>query len=195
MMNNSKKNNQLLKMLITAILLAVGYVLPFLIGQVQVLGQSLSPLHIPVLICGLTCGWQWGMALGIILPLTRSAFFSFPPILNAIPMAAEMAVYGLLTGLMYALFRKLIRAKRLGHLPTMLAAMLIAMTVGRIAGGIVKACVLGLNGASYSFELFVSGYFVKTAVGAVLHLLIVPVIVLALEKAKLSPMDRMMTRE
>ena len=54
------RKSGLYSLLVTAILLAVGIVLPFLTGNVQVLGQAISPLHIPVLICGLTCGWCWG---------------------------------------------------------------------------------------------------------------------------------------
>ena len=65
------RKSGLYSLLVTAILLAVGIVLPFLTGNVQVLGQAISPLHIPVLICGLTCGWCWGMGLGIVLPLLR----------------------------------------------------------------------------------------------------------------------------
>ena len=64
-----QKKNALYRMIITAVLLALGLVLPFLTGQLQSFGQMLSPLHIPVLICGLTCGWTWGGALGLILPL------------------------------------------------------------------------------------------------------------------------------
>ena len=58
------RKSGLYSLLVAAILLAVGIVLPFLTGNVQVLGQAISPLHIPVLICGLTCGWCWGMGLG-----------------------------------------------------------------------------------------------------------------------------------
>ena len=48
------RKSGLYSLLVTAILLAVGIVLPFLTGNVQVLGQAISPLHIPVLLCGLT---------------------------------------------------------------------------------------------------------------------------------------------
>ena len=86
------RKSGLYSLLVTAILLAVGIVLPFLTGNVQVLGQAISPLHIPVLICGLTCGWYWGMGLGIVLPLLRSVLFGMPPLVPvAIPMAFEMA--------------------------------------------------------------------------------------------------------
>ena len=50
------KSKQLYAMVVSAALLAIGLVLPFLTAQLQSLGQAISPLHIPVLICGLCCG-------------------------------------------------------------------------------------------------------------------------------------------
>lgn len=181
------KRDQLQKMLITAVLLAVGMVLPFLIGQVRVLGQAISPLHIPALICGLTCGWPWGIALGVVLPILRGAVFGMPPLMpTGLAMACEMAVYGAVTGLLYPMLRKAFGKGR--HLFAMLAAMLIAMVLGRLAGGAAQAVLLGMNGKGYTFEAFIASYFVGTAIGAVIHLIVVPLIVTALEKAKLSPM-------
>ena len=39
-----------------------------------------------------------------------------------------------------------------------------------------------------TFAAFVEVYFAGTAVGAVIHLIVVPVVVMALEKARLSPL-------
>lgn len=183
----NRKSN-LYSLLVTAILLAVGIVLPFLTGNVQVLGQAISPLHIPVLICGLTCGWAWGAALGVVLPLLRSVLFGMPPLVPvAIPMAFEMAAYGALCGLIYPMLRKKMGGKAYG---AMLISMVIAMVAGRVVGGVAKAVVMGIQGNAYTFQAFVTAYFVNTAVGAVIHLIVVPLVVMALEKAKLSPMVR-----
>ena len=60
-------------------------------------------------------------------------------------------------------------------------------------GGIAKALLLWggvIGGAPLTFGAFVTSYFVDTAVGAVIHLIVVPAVVLALEKAKLSPLGR-----
>ena len=73
------KNRSLSRMVVSALLLALGMVLPFITGQIQVIGRIISPLHIPALICGLTCGWQWGLALGIVLPLLRGLTLGMPP--------------------------------------------------------------------------------------------------------------------
>ena len=180
------RKSPLYPLLVTAILMAVGIVLPFLTGNVQVLGQAISPLHIPVLICGLTCGWGWGLVLGVLLPLVRSVLFGMPPLVPvAIPMAFEMAAYGALCGLLYPMMRK-----KLGKAYwAMLIAMVIAMVAGRFVGGAAKAVVMGIQGNAYTFQAFVTAYFVNTAVGAVIHLIVVPLVVTALEKAKLSPLE------
>lgn len=184
-----KRNSSLYKMVLTALLLAVGIVLPFLLGQTEILGQAISPLHIPVLLCGLTCGAGWGAALGFILPLLRSVLFGMPPLaLVAVPMAFELAVYGAVTGLLYPVFRRLL--KKDSHLPAMLASLIIAMILGRIAGGAAKACVMGINGNPYTFQAFIAAYFTGTVVGAAVHLIVVPAVALALEKAGLSPAEK-----
>ena len=186
-----KRNKQLYCMVLSGVLLAVGLVLPFLTGQLQTIGKVISPLHIPVLICGLTCGWQWGLGVGIILPILRGLTFGMPPFpTSALPMAFELGTYGLLTGLLYPLFLK--GLKKESHLPAMLLALILAMVGGRIVGGAAKAGLLALgiigSKAPYTFAAFFASYFADTAVGALIHIVLIPAVVLALEKAKLSPL-------
>ena len=49
-------------LVLSAMLLAVGIVLPFFTGQIPKVGSMLLPMHLPVLVCGLVCGWQIGRA-------------------------------------------------------------------------------------------------------------------------------------
>ena len=177
-------------MVITAALLAIGIVLPFLTGQMQTFGKLISPLHIPVLICGLCCGWQWGLGLGIVLPIMRGLIFSMPPFpAVALPMAFELGAYGLLTGLLYPLFIRLFKKKN--HLPAIYTSLILAMIGGRLIGGAAKALLIttGLIGSKnpYTFKVFLTSYFVETGIGALIHLVIVPAVILAVEKARLSP--------
>jgi len=177
-------------MVITAMLLAVGMVLPFITGQVQAIAKIISPLHIPALICGLCCGWKWGLGLGIVMPVLRGLIFGIPVFpTSALPMAVELGAYGLFTGLLYPLMLKAFKSKN--HLPAMLAALVSAMVLGRIAGGAAKAAFLAIGIIStrdpYTFSSFLTSYFVSTAAGAVIHIIIVPAVVLAVERAGLSP--------
>lgn len=180
------KRQSLYRMVVTAVLLAVGMVLPFLTGQLQTIGKLISPLHIPAFICGLTCGPWWGAALGLVLPILRSVAFGMPKLMpTAVAMMFELAAYGLVSGLLYPMLCRALKQKRLA---AMLVSLVIAMLAGRIAGGAAQAVILGAQGSGYGFEMFVASYFTSTLVGAAIHLVVVPVVVLALEKAKLSPL-------
>ena len=186
-----RRNTSLYRMVVSGALVAVGLVLPLITGQIQAIAQIISPLHIPVLICGLTCGWQWGLGVGVILPLLRSLLFNLPPFPNtALPMAFELGAYGLMTGLLYPAFLRL--SHRDYHLPALLSALILAMIGGRLVGGAAKGALLsfGLIGTKdpFTFAAFFASYFVGTAVGALIHVVLIPAVVLTLEGAKLSPM-------
>ena len=95
-----KTEKYIKKLVLSSMFLAIGLVLPFLTGQIQVIGNMLLPMHIPVLLCGLICGAPYGFAIGAVMPLLRFALFGMPPMPNAISMAAELATYGLVIGLL-----------------------------------------------------------------------------------------------
>ena len=48
------------KLTLSAMFIAVGMVLPLLTGQIQQIGSTFLPMHLPVILCGLICGWQYG---------------------------------------------------------------------------------------------------------------------------------------
>lgn len=50
---DTKKKNQVLKLTLAAMFMAIGLVLPFFTGQIPKIGNMLLPMHIPVLLCGL----------------------------------------------------------------------------------------------------------------------------------------------
>ena len=57
------KTRSLKNLVPSALFLAIGLVLPFFTGQIPTIGKMLLPMHIPVLLCGLICGWQWGLGV------------------------------------------------------------------------------------------------------------------------------------
>ena len=91
------------------------------------------------------------------------------------------------------LYPALIKSKKRSHLAAMYMSLVPAMILGRIAGGAAKALfiTIGVIGSSspYTFAAFFSGYFASTAVGAVIHLILVPAVVFAIESAGLSPVS------
>ena len=87
------------RLTLSAMFLALGLVLPFLTGQVPQIGNMLLPMHLPVFLCGLLCGWQYGAAVGFALPLLRSSLFALPVMFPAATaMAFELMTYGLVAG-------------------------------------------------------------------------------------------------
>ncbi|WP_330558204.1 ECF transporter S component [Acutalibacter sp. 1XD8-33] len=89
---------------LSAMFLAIGLILPFFTVQIPQIGQMLLPMHIPVLLCGFVCGWQSGAIVGFVLPLLRSAIFGMPVFFpSATGMAFELMTYGLVAGLLYSL--------------------------------------------------------------------------------------------
>lgn len=165
---------QLRRLVLSAMLLSVGIILPFFTGQIPSVGNMLLPMHLPVFICGLVCGWQYGGAVGLILPLLRSALFGMPPLYpNALAMAAELAVYGLLVGLLYALWHR-------RGIPAVYGAMIPAMLAGRGVWGLTQLLLLGLKDLPFSGHAFLTGAFLNAIPGIILQLVLIPAIMTVL---------------
>ncbi len=179
-----KNSLRIRKIVYSAVCIALAMVLPLFLGQVQIFMQGVSPMHIPAFLCGFLCGPWYGLAVGIISPLLRSLVFSMPKLYpTAIAMAFELGTYGLLTGLFYKVFKKM------NFWPRTYISLILAMIIGRIVGGLSQAVLLGFRGEGYGFSTFVTAYFVNTSVGIVIHLILVPLILFALKKAKLTLED------
>lgn len=160
-----------------ALFLALGIVLPFFTAQIPSIGSMLLPMHIPVLICGFVCGWQYGLAVGFIVPLLRSVMFGMPPMLTAIPMAAELAVYGLVTGLLYKKLAK--------NTVNVYVSLIGAMICGRVVWGIVRLVMAGMGSSSFGMAMFISGAVTTAIPGIILQIILIPIIIVALRKANL----------
>ena len=122
------------KMVMTAICVALCVVLPLLFHWIPNAGSVFLPMHIPVLLCGLVCGWPYGFACGLLGPLI-SSLTGMPPLPVLPGMMVECAVYGMVTGLM-------MRFVRTGK-PTadLYISMLTAMVLGRVLAGFAKAWI------------------------------------------------------
>ena len=174
------KNTKTVRQLVPAALfLALAFVLPLLTGQVPKVGNMLCPMHFPVLLAGFVLGGPWGLALGFAAPLLRSVLFGMPPMYPiAIAMAFELATYGAVAGFMY---------RKVQHtLPMIYAALVTSMVAGRLVWGAVRFVLAGLSGSSFPFSAFLSGAVLTAVPGIVAQLILIPLIVAALQKAKLT---------
>ncbi len=66
------------KAIITAICIALCVVLPQAFHAIPNAGSIYLPMHIPVLLCGLVCGWPYGLLCGLAGPLLSSLFTGMP---------------------------------------------------------------------------------------------------------------------
>lgn len=168
------------KLTYSALYLAIALVLPFLTGQIPEIGAMLSPMHIPVLLCGFVCGPAWGAAVGAVAPLLRSALFAMPAMYpTAVAMTFELAAYGALAG---ALYRALPRRTW-----SVYAALLLAMLGGRLVWGAARYVLAGLDGSEFPMSAFLAGAVTGAVPGIILHIILIPILVIGLEKAKLAP--------
>ena len=162
---------------LSAVFLSIGLVLPLFTMQIKEIGDTLLPMHLPVMLCGLLCGPLWGGSVGLILPFLRSAIFSMPPMYpNAVWMAAELAAYGFIIGFVYNRTRK--------NILGIYISLITAMLGGRLVWGAAKALLLGLAGKGFTFTAFLVGGFVDALLGIVLQLVLVPIIVRLFERKK-----------
>lgn len=165
------------KIVLTGVFIALGIILPFLTGQIQGIGNKLLPMHIPVLLCGFVCGGIYGLAAGLIVPVFRSMLFGMPPMFpTAVSMAFELCIYGLVTGILYKKLPKKNWA--------IYVSLIIAMLAGRIVGGIDNVILYGMQGNTYSVQMFMAGMFLNAVPGIVLQLVLLPVIIMLLKRAK-----------
>lgn len=160
-----------------ALFLALAFVLPLLTGQVPKVGNMLCPMHFPVLLCGFVLGGPWGLAVGFAAPLLRSVLFGMPPMFPiAIAMAFELAAYGLVSGVLWHKVKHTV--------PMMYASLVTAMVAGRLVWGAVRFVLAGLTGSSFPFSAFLSGALLTAVPGIVAQLVLIPLILVALQKAK-----------
>ncbi len=174
-----KKQTNIRNLTLSAVFLALAYVLPFITGQIQQIGAMLAPMHIPILLCGFVCGSPWGAVAGFIAPLLRSLTVGMPPLFpKGIAMAFELATYGFMSGLLYRIF-----PKKRGY--TYLA-LIISMVSGRLVWGTVRFLCTGLDSSAFGIAAFWAGAVTNAIPGIILQILIVPLLVVLINKSNFN---------
>ena len=163
-----------------AVCIALCYVLPIAFHSVG-LGSVLSPMHIPVLLCGLICGGGAGLICGLVGPVLSSLLSGMPPMMMLVRMIPELCVYGLVAGIVMKKLHTGSNAK------DVYISLVAAMIVGRIVGGIATAVFFAVTSGVYSLALWFASYFVESVPAIAIHLVLVPILVFSLQKARLIP--------
>ncbi len=174
-----KKISIVKKSIITAVCIALCYVVPLLFHGVQNAGRVFLPMHLPVFLCGLICGWQYGLLCGLAGPALSSLLTSMPPVAILPSMMLELAVYGCVSGLMM----RFIRTKN--TYADLYISLIAALLCGRVVAGLLQALIFSKG--AYSMTAWVSGYVVTSWPGTLIQLVLLPSVVFALMKAHLIP--------
>ena len=166
------------KLVYTAVCSTLCLVLPMAFHSVPNAGSIFLPMHIPVLLCGLICGWPFGLVTGLLGPFLSSIITGMPPAAMLPSMMVECAAYGAVSGLMM----QCIRTK---HAVTDLyISMITAMAAGRIIAGLAKAWIFTPGTAPFAW---VTTSLITGIPGIVIQLIIMPAIIFALTRARLIP--------
>ena len=156
------------KLILSSLFLALGIILPFFTMQIKEIGDSLLPMHLPVMLCGLICGPFYGLGVGLLTPVLRGLMFGMPPLYpSAIWMAGELATYGFLIGFLY-------RMRRKKSLLWLYCSLIAAMIAGRVVWGLLKALLLGFANKPFTLYAFWSGGFIDAIPGIILQLILIP---------------------
>ncbi|MDE6744505.1 MAG: ECF transporter S component [Lachnospiraceae bacterium] len=178
------RKKPIINLTLAAMFMAIGLVLPFLTGQIKQIGSMLLPMHIPVFLCGLICGWQYGLIVGFILPILRSMVFGMPILFpTGIAMAFELATYGAVIGWLYS-------HSRWQCVIALYRCMIMAMLAGRLVWGVVQVLLLGINGNGFTWQMFIAGAFLNAIPGIILQLILIPAIMVALNRTGLVRFGR-----
>ena len=168
-------NRSVQNLVIAALMLALAYVLPFFTGNIPQIGSMLLPMHLPVFLCGLICGWQYGAVVGFVAPLMRMALFGMPPLVAAVAMAFELAAYGGIAGFLY-------NRSRWQCVVALYRALLAAMVGGRIVWAAVRVVMTGVASVPFTWQIFLTEALVNAIPGIILQLVFIPVLMVALDR-------------
>ena len=167
------KKNQAYKLTATALCVALGLVIPQVFHMFGA-GTVFLPMHIPVLLCGFICGGPYGLLCGALTPLVSSLLTGMPPLMPVgVPMMAELAAYGFLTGVLYKKTKN-----------TYLS-LILAMLGGRVVSAFAKIVLMGVTGTPFALQAFLTSAFITPWPGIIIQILVIPVLVMALKRAKL----------
>jgi len=161
-------------LVLTALFIALGVVLPVGFHSFSVLGgRMFLPMHIPVLIAGLLLGPSTGLLVGLICPTVSFLLTGMPPPDRIITMTLELPLYGLAAGITYKSLR----------IPLMIS-LLLALIVGRFAYTLGLVLIGQFLDLPFTALQFLEYSTIVGIWGIALQLVIIPPVVKGLEKTR-----------
>ena len=175
--NKTRTNTKFL--VLTAMFIAIGIVLPMAFHTIPNAGKIILPMHIPVILCGFICGPIYGMFAGMLTPILSSVMTNMPPLYPmAVIMLCELATYGFVSGILI----RLIKTK--WTIVNIYLSLVIALVVGRIVAAPMSCAMFNMP-----FKVWVSGSLASAVPGIVIQLTVIPALLFALDRARLIKLD------
>ncbi len=181
MYQSIKKNYRFIeKLIFSALAVALAIVLPqvfhfvgILTGQGANLGQIFLPMYIPVLVAGMCLGPFWGIATGIISPALSNMLTGMPAPAMLLFIALETSVCAFVAGIL--------RGKKISPVLKVFLAC-AAGKLTRVAAVLIFAVIAGTGTEALKASMSV---IAAGAPGMILQIISVPLIVKAIERARL----------
>ncbi|MEQ8192627.1 MAG: ECF transporter S component, partial [Candidatus Eremiobacterota bacterium] len=141
------------QIVITGLFIALAILLPSFFHVIG-LGKTFLPMHIPVLMAGLSTGSVSGLIAGTLAPLLSSLLTGMPPFPFVIAMTCELGVYGYMAGFF---------VKRLN----IYISVVLSMICSRFTYGMIYFFILPLFGIKVSIEYLLTGVLITSLPGII----------------------------
>lgn len=167
--------NKTKELSISALLIAIGVVLPMAFHIFNMGGPAFLPMHIPVIIAGFLLSPFFAVSVGVLTPVLSSILTSMPPLMPMIPiMAFELAAYALTAAVL----------KRNTKFSDLLI-LLITMIFGRIVAGLVVFVMTSFFTVKLpAAHIFIKGAIITGLPGIIIQVILIPGVLYLLKKAK-----------
>lgn len=177
------KENKLLLMNTTAMLIAFGVLLPQMFHAIPNASTLISPMHIPVLLCGMICGATFGALCGLLTPVLSFFVFGMPAFPNyLVPMTFELCAYGFFAGVFFELFKGAKTARA-----SYILSLLCSMIAGRVVYLLVRIPLYLVLTTDVAFSVIaveaLAGAFISSWLGVIIQIALIPALMLVLDKA------------
>ena len=140
--------NRTKQLVLTALFIAIGVVLPQAFHMIPNAGSIFLPMHIPVLVAGYVVGPFFGAICGFLTPLLSHFIFGMPPTPMLGQMLCELAVYGFMTGLL----NKVLKIEN--DYVKAYVVLILSMLCGRLVYGVLNALIF--KAGNYSLQMWLS---------------------------------------
>ncbi len=180
-----KKMGNTKKITLAGLFLALGVLLPQIahLSFGMAMGNTLLPMHIPVLLAGFFTGPIYGGIIGAVTPIISSLLTGMPPVPRLYFMIFELFAYGFFSGLFYKKLRL-----------NSVLSLVLAMISGRLVYFVSVFCALDVFGVKIKgFQSPVAAVVsaVTTGIaGIIIQLILIPAIVEVINRAPITTIKK-----